>query len=137
MNLQATRRAVVFDFDGTLTRTDTLKFLILALLPGVPARLGIVAALVRELRAGRMPAQQFKERVLCSLLEGRPARSVERVLPIYRALAARAIRRHMWARLAEHAAGGDHVIVTGEVSDLEANGGDPLVFHRGEYRPLG
>ena len=34
-------------------------------------------------------------------------------------------------------AGGDHVIVTGEVSDLEANGGDPLVFHRGEYRPLG
>jgi 3-hydroxy-9,10-secoandrosta-1,3,5(10)-triene-9,17-dione monooxygenase reductase component len=34
-------------------------------------------------------------------------------------------------------AAGDHVIVTGEVRDLEAHEGDPLVFHRGEYRPLG
>jgi 3-hydroxy-9,10-secoandrosta-1,3,5(10)-triene-9,17-dione monooxygenase reductase component len=35
-------------------------------------------------------------------------------------------------------AGGDHVIVTGEVVALEApDGAEPLVFHRGEYRPLG
>ncbi len=34
-------------------------------------------------------------------------------------------------------AGGDHVIVTGEVRDLASAEGDPLVFHRGEYRPLG
>jgi flavin reductase (DIM6/NTAB) family NADH-FMN oxidoreductase RutF len=34
-------------------------------------------------------------------------------------------------------AGGDHVIVTGEVTALETSGGDPLVFHAGEYRPLG
>jgi flavin reductase (DIM6/NTAB) family NADH-FMN oxidoreductase RutF len=34
-------------------------------------------------------------------------------------------------------AGGDHVIVTGEVTALGAAGGDPLVFHDGEYRPLG
>src|SRR6478609_5324594 len=33
-------------------------------------------------------------------------------------------------------AAGDHVIVTGEVIDLETSEGDPLVFHRGEYRPL-
>lgn len=33
-------------------------------------------------------------------------------------------------------AGGDHVIVTGEVTDLAATEGDPLVFHRGAYRPL-
>lgn len=33
-------------------------------------------------------------------------------------------------------AAGDHVIVTGEVRDMEASEGDPLVFHRGEYRPL-
>jgi flavin reductase (DIM6/NTAB) family NADH-FMN oxidoreductase RutF len=32
--------------------------------------------------------------------------------------------------------GGDHVIVTGEVQDLEAGGGEPLLFHRGEYRTL-
>lgn len=31
---------------------------------------------------------------------------------------------------------GDHVIVTGDVRALDTREGDPLVFHRGEYRPL-
>jgi flavin reductase (DIM6/NTAB) family NADH-FMN oxidoreductase RutF len=34
-------------------------------------------------------------------------------------------------------AGGDHVIVTGEVTAVEMSEGDPLVFHAGAYRPLG
>lgn len=34
-------------------------------------------------------------------------------------------------------AGGDHVIVTGEVTDLETAPGDPLVFHGGDYLTLG
>ena len=36
-------------------------------------------------------------------------------------------------------AGGDHVIVTGEVIALDAppDAAEPLVFHRGEYKPLG
>ncbi len=34
-------------------------------------------------------------------------------------------------------AGGDHVIVTGAVSELATGEGDPLVFHAGAYRPLG
>lgn len=33
-------------------------------------------------------------------------------------------------------AGGDHVIVTGEVTALKTSEGDPLVFHAGDYRPL-
>jgi flavin reductase (DIM6/NTAB) family NADH-FMN oxidoreductase RutF len=33
-------------------------------------------------------------------------------------------------------AGGDHVIVTGEVTALETSQGTPLVFHEGDYRPL-
>jgi flavin reductase (DIM6/NTAB) family NADH-FMN oxidoreductase RutF len=33
-------------------------------------------------------------------------------------------------------AGGDHVIVTGEVRDLASGDGEPLVFSGGEYRPL-
>jgi flavin reductase (DIM6/NTAB) family NADH-FMN oxidoreductase RutF len=32
--------------------------------------------------------------------------------------------------------GGDHVILTGAVLDLEARGGDPLVHHAGSYRAL-
>jgi flavin reductase (DIM6/NTAB) family NADH-FMN oxidoreductase RutF len=31
---------------------------------------------------------------------------------------------------------GDHVIVTGEVTDLTTSDGKPLIFHGGEYRPL-
>ena len=34
-------------------------------------------------------------------------------------------------------AGGDHVIVTGQVVDLETRDGAPLLFHRGAYRGLG
>ena len=34
-------------------------------------------------------------------------------------------------------AGGDHVIVTGQVVDLESRDGAPLLFHRGTYRGLG
>jgi flavin reductase (DIM6/NTAB) family NADH-FMN oxidoreductase RutF len=34
-------------------------------------------------------------------------------------------------------AGGDHVIVTGEVTALETAEGEPLVFHAGGYRSLG
>jgi flavin reductase (DIM6/NTAB) family NADH-FMN oxidoreductase RutF len=33
--------------------------------------------------------------------------------------------------------GGDHVILTGAVADLEARGGDPLIHLRGGYRGLG
>jgi flavin reductase (DIM6/NTAB) family NADH-FMN oxidoreductase RutF len=33
--------------------------------------------------------------------------------------------------------GGDHVIVTGEVLEVDASGGDPLVFWQGAYRGLG
>src|SRR3954452_5097368 len=32
--------------------------------------------------------------------------------------------------------GGDHVIVPGEVRDLDSGEGEPLVFSGGEYRPL-
>ncbi len=34
-------------------------------------------------------------------------------------------------------AAGDHVILTGAVTDLTTADGTPLVFHAGEYRPLG
>jgi flavin reductase (DIM6/NTAB) family NADH-FMN oxidoreductase RutF len=38
--------------------------------------------------------------------------------------------------LAEVHEGGDHSIVTGTVIELEAGGGEPLLFLNGEYRPL-
>jgi 3-hydroxy-9,10-secoandrosta-1,3,5(10)-triene-9,17-dione monooxygenase reductase component len=33
--------------------------------------------------------------------------------------------------------GGDHVIATGSVLEVESTDGDPLVFHQGAYRALG
>jgi len=34
-------------------------------------------------------------------------------------------------------AAGDHVILTGAVTDLTTASGTPLVFHAGQYLPLG
>jgi flavin reductase (DIM6/NTAB) family NADH-FMN oxidoreductase RutF len=38
--------------------------------------------------------------------------------------------------LAEVHEGGDHSIVTGTVTELQAGGGEPLLFLDGDYRPL-
>ena len=38
--------------------------------------------------------------------------------------------------LAEVHEGGDHVIVTGTVSELQASEGTPLLFFEGDYRPV-
>ncbi len=43
---------------------------------------------------------------------------------------------HVACELRDVIAAGDHVILTGEVVDLAAGDGDPLVFYGGEYRPL-
>jgi len=44
----------------------------------------------------------------------------------------------MWValRLRESHEGGDHVILVGEVLELAATGGEPLIFHGGGYRAL-
>ncbi len=39
-------------------------------------------------------------------------------------------------RLAQCVEGGDHTILLGEVLEFSADGGEPLVFHRGRYRAL-
>ena len=39
-------------------------------------------------------------------------------------------------RLAQCIDGGDHTILLGEVLEFTANGGEPLLFHRGRYRAL-
>jgi flavin reductase (DIM6/NTAB) family NADH-FMN oxidoreductase RutF len=33
--------------------------------------------------------------------------------------------------------GGDHLIVTGAVAEVESQPGEPLIFHQGDYRALG
>lgn len=43
---------------------------------------------------------------------------------------------HFHCRLAQCIDGGDHTILLGEVLEFTANGGEPLVFHRGCYRAL-
>ncbi|KKL60825.1 hypothetical protein LCGC14_2201480, partial [marine sediment metagenome] len=39
--------------------------------------------------------------------------------------------------LRELVPGGDHMVAIGKVIDLWAQGGEPLVFFRGDYRSLG
>ncbi len=46
---------------------------------------------------------------------------------------------HVECRISERLAGGDHTIVIGEALEVgyDAEGADPLLFHRGRYRLLG
>ena len=46
-------------------------------------------------------------------------------------------RSRIACELRDVIAGGDHVIVTGAVLEVEASDGAPLVFYGGAYRPLG
>lgn len=43
---------------------------------------------------------------------------------------------HFHCRKVQNIDGGDHTILLGEVREFTANGGEPLVFHRGRYRAL-
>jgi flavin reductase (DIM6/NTAB) family NADH-FMN oxidoreductase RutF len=72
--------------------------------------------------ARKIPEPDKWEGVACSKREGAPA--LEGAL--------------LWiaCELRDSIAGGDHVIVTGDVVAIEQRRGKPLVFYAGAYRPL-
>ncbi len=81
--------------------------------------------------AGKAPVPDKWEGVDWSERDGVPAIERRGVPAIDDALA------FVACDLRDVIAGGDHVIVTGEVTAVETAPGAPLVFHEGDYRPLG
>jgi phosphatidylglycerophosphatase C len=109
-----TRAVAAFDFDGTLTRRDTLlPFLArLAGWPGLLRALAVeVPALVAEsARADRR--DRTKARVLARTLRGRARDEVDAAGRAYaRTLLARSLRPEVVARLREHQDAGHEVVI--------------------------
>ena len=68
MSFPARKTAVVFDFDGTLTQTDTTKYLLTALLIERPYRLGYIIPPFFRYWSKKISPQEFKLQVISSLL---------------------------------------------------------------------
>jgi len=107
-------RVAAFDFDGTLTRRDTL----LPFLVHVAGRLAVGRALAAQAgplaRAlcGRGDRGAVKEQVLGPLLAGRPLAELEALAELFADDAvARRLRPAMVRRLRAHLAAGDPVVV--------------------------
>jgi phosphatidylglycerophosphatase C len=120
-NAGAWRTVAAFDFDGTLTRHDSL-LPFLARIAGWPrAALAFGRVAPRLARASRRSDDRdaAKERLLVHLLAGRPYRDVEALGEAYgRALVTRAIRPGMRRLVQWHRAQGHDVVIVSASLDV-------------------
>lgn len=85
-------KIAVFDFDGTLTRTDTIKFLLASLLLWRPLKISVLCLFFSRLFWGKIDIQQFKSIAIGLLIQNKTPVQVNAMMGIYRNLAARYFR---------------------------------------------
>lgn len=78
------KEIVIFDFDGTLTVTDTMKFQILLLLLRRPWKIFIVTNEFKKYRDSEISINEFKKSVFFHLLAGRKITSFKFECYIFR-----------------------------------------------------
>lgn len=121
MTQEPGRTVAAFDFDGTLTRRDTLMPFLASLVgwPRVVRAAAADAAHLAAIAAGHADRDRAKERLLVRTLAGMPHADVARVGARYGAALARArVRRAMRERLAWHRAEGHHVVIVSASLDV-------------------
>lgn len=83
---------IVFDFDRTITRTDTIKFLLLSLFISDPARGFVkITDIIGKLRS----IPETKHRIISYFIAGKSISKVRRSLKVYRILTSIFYRREM------------------------------------------
>ncbi len=96
-------RAAAFDFDRTLTCTDSTKFLVIALLAAQPWRTFDVLTLLRRfLSRHATTPQAFKNDVIASFVRDCPEARVDKAITVFVRLVRRTLRQDVVARLDEH-----------------------------------
>src|SRR5271157_1240083 len=103
-----TMNTVVFDFDGTLTTSDTTKYLIVHLMRGSPMR--CFGVLLRAIRY-RHSVQEGKVTVIGTLIKNRKASSIYRNLKPFVRSVRRRMRQSAVDILNRHLGSGDYVII--------------------------
>jgi HAD superfamily hydrolase (TIGR01490 family) len=114
------RAVAVFDFDGTITRRDTLKPY-LARVVGTPR---LAAAFARESlavaawAAGRQDIDAVKRRIVRRVLAGVPVEAARRAALVHAEAIARGLRREALARLRWHRDEGHRLVLASAGLDL-------------------
>jgi phosphatidylglycerophosphatase C len=115
------RTVAAFDFDGTLTRRDTLvQFLAsIAGWAAVARAFGAESPRLARMALGRADRDDTKERVLTRVLQGRPFADVQAAGRAYgRDLASTAIAPDMRARIAWHRRAGHEIVIVSASLDV-------------------
>jgi phosphoserine phosphatase len=86
------KEALLFDFDKTLTKTDTIKFLLISLFLSDPL-LGI--SLLKRFYGRLTDISIIKHNVINSFIQGKTVRQVSSALWLYRLLVVMSIRKTM------------------------------------------
>ncbi len=102
------KSAVVFDFDGTLTTTDSIKFLLCCLLFGSPRR--VFKALLLIIKHKGTP-QDMKAAVIGCLVKNRSVDAINRNLSLFHWMVKKYLRRNIFHLLEKHLNNGDLVII--------------------------
>jgi phosphatidylglycerophosphatase C len=111
------RRAVAFDFDGTLTRGDTSKWLVAALVCARPQRACSVAAILLRVFLGRISPQEAKTSAVASLVKHRSEAAVQKAVSRFAWLVRKKLRPEVVTRLNGYLEEGDlTIIATGSPS---------------------
>jgi phosphatidylglycerophosphatase C len=119
-----TRTVAAFDFDGTLTRRDTLVPFLASVVgwPALTRVLGAEAPALARMAAGRADRDLTKERVLARALAGRPHAEVSEAGVRYGATLARnAITPEMRERVAWHQREGHEIVIVSASLDVYLN----------------
>jgi phosphatidylglycerophosphatase C len=108
------RNYVLYDFDGTLTRRDTTRFLIWAVWRNRPRRIiaampGIARMLLSRSRPDAFQSAKF--RVLGTLMNGLTLDDLTAVMKAYRTSVQACIRSDVFATLLAHQAQGTEILV--------------------------
>jgi phosphatidylglycerophosphatase C len=99
---------IAFDFDNTLTKTDTTKYLIISLLINAPQRLFLMLFQI-ILHWGKI--QEMKIGIIGCLIKNKSEPAVGRSLRFYFRMVNKHIRSSLFNRLLDHLTKGDRLIL--------------------------
>lgn len=108
----------IFDFDGTLTRTDTIKFLVFSLLVFKPYKAPELIQLIYRYLRKKLSIQELKVQVIGTLIKQSSLKGVNKSLCIYQWLVNKFLRKDIWQRLYYHIERGDLVIIASASPDF-------------------
>ncbi len=109
--MNSNRKAIVYDFDNTLTKTDTIKFVILSFLIRRPMKIGDAIKQYCLFKHGRVPAEEAKHTIIGMLISGYSSQWVTRCMGIYIRLVHMVKNTTIWNKMIDYKKNGTIVLI--------------------------